>query len=97
MKSLVVFGPNRTMTRCQPFLMPISPRISRAIATASSSTIPGTILAEIAAMRLVDALADVEQLLDRVVRPGCLVVNLGSHWKPLVARADRDLPALGRG
>jgi len=39
--------------------------------------------------RLVDSLADVEQLLDRVVRPCCLVVNLGSHDEPLVARADR--------
>ena len=50
MKSLVVFGPNRTMTRCQPFRMPRSPRIPRAIATASSSTMPGAILADTAAM-----------------------------------------------
>jgi hypothetical protein len=37
--------------------------------------------------RLMQALADVKQLLGLVVRTGCLVVNLGGHRKPLISCA----------
>ena len=43
MKSLVVFGPKRVMMWCQPRRIPRPLRVSRAIALASSSTMPTSI------------------------------------------------------
>ncbi len=43
MKSFVVLGPHRTMMWCQPRRISISLRVSRAMAFASSSDIPGSI------------------------------------------------------
>ncbi len=41
MKSFVVLGPQRTMMWCQPRRIPMSFNVSRAIALASSSAMPG--------------------------------------------------------